>query len=77
MRIAGPWLMDFPRAIFWQQLLTIVGCAWCTVCTIVFLISPEFANVLNAWIYDTPMALFDMTLGFWLVFKGLGKTGVT
>jgi hypothetical protein len=49
----------------------IIACTWCTVCAIVFLIYPDFENIINIWLFDLPMAFFDITLGFWLLIKGL------
>jgi hypothetical protein len=51
----------------------IIACAWCAVCTVAYLIYPELGNSLNLWFYDTPMALFDITLSVWFLVKGLGK----
>jgi hypothetical protein len=45
--------------------------AWCVFCTFAYLINPAFSGVVNLWWFDTPMALFDITLSFWLLFKGL------
>jgi hypothetical protein len=51
--------------------LGMVSSAFCVTCTVVFLISPEFANVVNLWWFDTPMGIFDLTTSFWLLFIGL------
>ena len=45
--------------------------AWCAVCTFAYIINPAFSRVVNLWWFDTPLALFDITLSFWLLFKGL------
>ena len=37
----------------------------------IFIIFPDFAKVVNLWWFDSPMALFEMALSFWLLFKGL------
>lgn len=49
----------------------IVASAWCVVCAITFIIYPDFNNLVNDWYFDFPMALFDITLGFWLLIKGI------
>jgi hypothetical protein len=49
----------------------LVSSAWCTLCTFAYIIDPAFSRVVNLWWFDTPMALFDITLSFWLLFKGL------
>ena len=49
----------------------LVSSAWCAVCTFAYIINPSFSRVVNLWWFDSPMALLDITLGFWLLFKGL------
>jgi hypothetical protein len=49
----------------------VVSSAWCLLCAVAYIASPAFANVVNVWLFDTPMALFYITLSFWLLFKGL------
>jgi hypothetical protein len=34
-------------------------------------ISPNFANVVNLWWFDTQMGIFDLTTSLWLLFRGL------
>lgn len=45
--------------------------AWCLFCAFAYIINPAFSRVVNLWWFDTPMGLFDITLSFWLLFKGL------
>jgi hypothetical protein len=45
--------------------------AWCLLCTFAYIINPAFSSIVNLWWFDTPMALFDITLSFWLLIKGL------
>jgi hypothetical protein len=40
-------------------------------CAFAFIISPELANVLGVAIYGAPIVLFELTMGFWLLFNGL------
>jgi len=49
-----------------------ISSAWCVACTLVFYIFPNFDKIVNLWWFDTPMAIFDIVLSFWLLFKGLG-----
>src|SRR6266849_1420982 len=49
----------------------VIASAWCAACTFVFIIFPGFAELVNLWWFDTPMALFEMATRFWLLFKGL------
>jgi hypothetical protein len=49
----------------------VISSAWCVICAFVFLIFPHFNNVVNDYWFDSPMALFEMALSFWLLFKGL------
>ena len=52
-------------------LFGVISSAWCVICAFVFLIFPTFNKIVNDWLFDTPMSLFEMALGFWLLFKGL------
>jgi hypothetical protein len=49
----------------------LMSAAWCAFCTFGYIINPAFSRVVNLWWFDTPMALFDIALSFWLLFKGL------
>ena len=57
-----------PRGL---ALFGIVSAAWCVICAFVFLIFPHFNKIVNDWWFDFPMALFELVLSFWLLFKGL------
>jgi hypothetical protein len=48
-----------------------VASAWCVLSAYLFLIFPDFNKIVNDYLFDTPMALFELTLSFWLLFKGL------
>ncbi|HEV3243649.1 MAG TPA: DUF4386 domain-containing protein [Chthoniobacterales bacterium] len=50
----------------------VISSAWCVLCAFVFLIFPHFNKVVNDYLFDTPMALFELAVSFWLLFKGLG-----
>ena len=48
-----------------------ISSAWCVICTFVFLIFPHFNKIVNDYWFDSPMAIFEMVLSFWLLFKGI------
>jgi hypothetical protein len=49
----------------------VISSAWCVICAFVFIIFPHFNKIVNDYWFDSPMALFEMVLSFWLLFKGL------
>src|SRR6266581_2881035 len=49
----------------------VIGSAWCVFCAIAYLIFPNFNKIVNDYIFDSPMALFELAVSFWLLFKGL------
>jgi len=40
-------------------------------CAFIFLIFPHFNKIVNDYMFDSLMALFEAILIFWLLFKGL------
>jgi hypothetical protein len=54
----------------------VVSSAWCAACAFVFYIFPDFPKVVNLWVFDSPMVIFELALSFWLLFKGLGPSGM-
>jgi hypothetical protein len=64
------WLKSnyIPRGL---SIFGVIASAWCVLCAVVYLIFPEFNKVVNDYIFDSPMALFELALSFWLLFKGL------
>jgi len=52
-------------------LFGVISSAWCVFCAFVYLIFPNFNKVVNDYIFDSPMALFELVVSFWLLFKGL------
>ena len=52
----------------------IIASAWCVICAFVFLIFPNFNKVVNDYWFDSPMALFELAVSFWLLFKGIGAS---
>jgi hypothetical protein len=49
----------------------VISSAWCVFCAFVYLIFPGFAAPVNPYWFDSPMAIFEMVLSFWLLFRGL------
>jgi hypothetical protein len=68
------WLKSnyIPR---WLALFGVISSAFCVFCAFVYLIFPGFAKPVNPYWFDSPMALFEMALSFWLLFKGLRSSG--
>jgi len=64
------WLKSkyIPRAL---SIFGVIGSAWCVFCAIVYLIFPGFENPVNAYWFDSPMALFELVVSVWLLIKGL------
>jgi hypothetical protein len=64
------WLKSnyIPRGL---SIFGVIASAWCVLCAYVYLIFPNFNKVVNDYIFDTPMALFELIVSFWLLFKGL------
>jgi len=57
-----------PRWLAWSGFLT---AAWMTICAFAYIADPGFAKVVNLWWFDSPLAIFDIVLSFWLLIKGL------
>lgn len=55
----------------------VVASAWAVFCTVAFYIFPDFAKVVNLWWFDTPLGLFEIVTGFWLLFWGIRPSGMT
>ena len=51
----------------------VIASAWCVFCAVVYLIFPDFNKIVNDYIFDSPMALFELSVSFWLLFKGLPR----
>lgn len=64
------WLKSkyIPRAL---AAFGVISSVFCIACTFAFIIFPNFAKVVNLWWFDSPMAIFEITLSLWLLFKGL------
>jgi uncharacterized protein DUF4386 len=64
------WLKSgyIPKAL---AVFGVIASAWCVICAFVFLIFPNFNKIVNDYIFDTPMAIFELVVSLWLLFKGL------
>lgn len=54
----------------------VISSAWCVICAFAYLIFPSFANTVGLWWFDVPMVMFELAIGLWLLFKGLGPSGM-
>jgi hypothetical protein len=64
------WLKSgyIPRKL---SIFGIISSAWCVFCAFVFLIFPDFQKPVNPYWFDSPMALFELAVGVWLLVKGI------
>ena len=49
----------------------VIASAWCVICAFVFLIFPGFDKTVNAYWFDSPMAIFELIVSVWLLVKGI------
>lgn len=49
----------------------VISSGWCAACTLVFIVFPNFAKVVNLWWFDSPIGIFEIATSFWLLFKGI------
>jgi Domain of unknown function (DUF4386) len=66
------WLKSkyIPR---WLSIFGVVASAWCVFCAFAYLIFPHFNKMVNDYIFDSPMALFELAVSLRLLFKGLSS----
>ena len=64
------WLKSnyIPRGL---SIFGVIASAWCVFCAVVYLIFPNFNKIVNDYVFDSPMAIFELVLSLWLLFKGL------
>ncbi len=64
------WLKSnyIPRGL---SVFGVIASAWCVLCAFIFLIFPHFNKIVNDYIFDSPMAIFELIVSIWLLFKGL------
>ena len=69
------WLKSkyIPRGL---AIFGVIGSAWCVFCAFAYLIFPNFNKIVNDYIFDTPMALFELIVSFWLLVKGLKPAAI-
>ena len=60
--------MYIPKAL---ALYGIISSMWCVICAFTFIVYPHFDAAVNAGWFDMPMLIFEIVLGFWLLFKRL------
>src|SRR5947208_12985923 len=67
------WLKSryIPRGL---SIFGVIASAWCVFCAFAYLIFPDFNKIVNDYIFDSPMALFELIVSIWLLFKGLKPT---
>lgn len=70
------WLKSglIPRTLAIYGLLASV---WCIFCTFSFYVIPDFDKTVNLSWFDTPLALFEIPLGIWLLFRPLRVSRTT
>jgi hypothetical protein len=68
------WLKSryIPKAL---AIFGIASSAFCVLCTLLFYVFPDFNKIVNLWLFDSPMGIFDIVLSFWLLIKGLRSPG--
>ena len=57
-----------PRGL---SIFGVIGSAWCVFCAFAYLVFPHFNKIVNDYIFDSPMALFELIVSVWLLCKGL------
>jgi hypothetical protein len=55
--------------------LGVITSVWCALCAFAFILSPDFARVVDLWWFDTPMVIFEIATGLWFLVKGLKPSG--
>lgn len=54
----------------------VISSAWCVFCAFAFVVFPDFQNIVHPGLFDMPMVIFEVTIGFWLLIKGLRPSGM-
>src|SRR5262245_18600138 len=64
------WLKSgqIPR---WLAVWGVFASGWCVITAVAFIAIPHFEKTVNEWLIDSPMALFELTVGAWLLFRGV------
>ncbi len=61
-----------PRAL---AIFGVLSSIWCVICAFAYLAVPQFDQMINVWLYDLPMVIFELVLGLWLLARGLRIRG--
>lgn len=64
------WLKSnyIPRKL---SIFGVIASAWCVLCAFAYLLFPAFGKPVNPYWFDSPMAIFELVVSIWLLFKGL------
>jgi len=62
-----------PKAL---AIFGIISSVWCVFCAFAFLIFPEYGEIVHLGLFDVPLVIFEIILGFWFLIKGLKSTGL-
>jgi hypothetical protein len=55
----------------WLAVAGMISGAWCVLTAIAFIVIPNFDKTVNLYWLDLAMAISELVLGFWLLFRGL------
>jgi hypothetical protein len=55
----------------WLAAFGVIASVWCVICAFLFLIFPDFNKAVNDYWFDSPMAIFELIVSGWLLFKGI------
>ena len=55
----------------WLALFGLVSSAWCVVCAFAYLLIPRLGKTVNPYWFDSPMALFEISVSVLLLVRGL------
>lgn len=53
----------------------IISSVWCVFCGFTYLIFPNYGNIVHIGLFDVPLTIFELVLGFWFLIKGLRFAG--
>ena len=57
-----------PKAL---AIFGIISSVWCVFCAFAYIIFPGYGEIVHLGLFDVPLTIFEVTLGFWLLIKGL------
>lgn len=55
----------------------LLASVWIGICAFVFIVFPELEKVITIGYYGGPIFLFELTIGLWLLFKGIRQATLT